>query len=205
MGHYDGWRGLRTVVMVERERRIADKVQVERAYYLSILSADAERILNVTRAHWSVENTFHWTMDMIFGESASRVRLDEAPENRAVVRHIALNLLKQHPAKISIKRKRFRTALDDGPRTQQELVKGSHHGRFHVGTDFGDEFNCMVLHQLIGQGLRQTALKEPVENGGKFTLFCYNVSNLEFSPIAFTPGLTVLSHSRYSLHPFPTR
>jgi len=113
MGHYDGWSGLRTVVMVERERRTADKVQVERAYYLSSLPADAERILDATRAHWSVENTFHWTMDVIFGEDASRVRLDDAPENFAVVRHIAMNLLKQHPAKISIKRKRFRAALDD--------------------------------------------------------------------------------------------
>ena len=113
MGHYDGWSGLRTVVMVERERRIADKIQLERAYYLSSLPADAGRILDATRAHWSVENTFHWTMDVIFGEDASRVRLDDAPENFAVVRHIAMNLLKQHPAKIGIKRKRFRAALDD--------------------------------------------------------------------------------------------
>ena len=70
-------------------------------------------MLDATRAHWSVENTFHWMMDVIFGEDASRVRLDEAPENLAVVRYIAMNLLKQHPAKISIKRKRFRAALDD--------------------------------------------------------------------------------------------
>lgn len=113
LGHYDGWNGLRTIVMVERERRIGGKVQVERVYYLSSLPAHAKRILAATRAHWSVENTFHWTMDVIFGEDASRVRLDNAPENLAVVRHIALNLLKQHPAKISIKRKRFRAALDD--------------------------------------------------------------------------------------------
>jgi predicted transposase YbfD/YdcC len=113
MGYYDGWAGLRSVVRVERERRIADKIQTETVYYLSSLPADAKRILAATRAHWSVENTFHWTMDVVFGEDASRTRLDDAPENLAVIRHIAFNLLKQHPAKLSLKRKRFRAALDD--------------------------------------------------------------------------------------------
>ena len=113
LGYYEGWAGLQTVVMVERERRLADKTQTETVYYVSSLPADARRILNATRAHWSVENAFHWTMDVIFGEDASRVRLDEAPENFAVIRHIALNLLKRHPAKLSLKRKRFRAALDD--------------------------------------------------------------------------------------------
>ena len=113
MGHYEGWAGLQTVVMVERERRMGDETQRETVYYLSSLPPDAGRILAVTRAHWSVENTFHWTMDVVFGEDASRVRLDEAPENFAVIRHIAMNLLKRHPGKQSLKRKRFRAALDD--------------------------------------------------------------------------------------------
>jgi hypothetical protein len=60
-----------------------------------------------------LENTFHGTMDVLFGEDASRVRLDEAPENFAVIRHIAMNLLKRHPSTQSLKRKRFRAALDD--------------------------------------------------------------------------------------------
>jgi len=113
MGHYEGWTGLRTVVMVERERRFTDHSQTETVYYLSSLPANAKRLLAATRAHWTVENTFHWTMDVVFGEDASRVRLDEAPENFAVIRHVALNLLKRHPAKLSLKRKRFRAALDD--------------------------------------------------------------------------------------------
>lgn len=113
MGHYEGWIGLQTVVRVQRERRIDDKIHRETVYYLSSLPPDAERILAVTRAHWSVENTFHWTMDVVFGEDASRVRLDEAPENFAIIRHIAMNLLKRHPGKQSLKRKRFRAALDD--------------------------------------------------------------------------------------------
>jgi predicted transposase YbfD/YdcC len=113
LAHYEGWTGLRSVVMVQRERRSASQQQTETVYYLSSLPADAQRLLAATRAHWSVENSFHWTLDVIFAEDASRVRLDDAPENLAVIRHIALNLLKRHPAKLSLKRKRFRAALDD--------------------------------------------------------------------------------------------
>ena len=113
LAHYQAWAGLRSVVMVQRERRNATQVQTETVYYLSSLPADAQRLLAATRAHWSIENSFHWTLDVIFAEDASRVRLDDAPENLAVIRHIALNLLKRHPAKLSLKRKRFRAALDD--------------------------------------------------------------------------------------------
>ncbi len=59
------------------------------------------------------ENTFHWTLDVVFGEDSSRVRLDDAPENLAVICHITMNLLKRHPAKLSLKRKLFRATLDD--------------------------------------------------------------------------------------------
>lgn len=113
MGYYQGWAGLRSVVMIQRERRTATASQHETVYYLSSLAADAQRLLAATRAHWSVENTFHWTLDVVFAEDASRVRLDDPPENLAVIRHIALNLLKRHPAKLSLKAKRFRAALDD--------------------------------------------------------------------------------------------
>jgi predicted transposase YbfD/YdcC len=113
LAHYEGWAGLRSVVMVQRERRNPTEQQTDTVYYLSSLPADAQRLLAATRAHWSVENSFHWTLDVTFAEDASRVRLDDAPENLAVIRHIALNLLKQHPAKLSLKRKQFRAALDD--------------------------------------------------------------------------------------------
>jgi predicted transposase YbfD/YdcC len=113
LAHYEGWTGLQSVVMVQRERRSVSEQQTETVYYLSSLPADAQRLLTATRAHWSVENSFHWTLDVVFAEDASRVRLDDAPENLAVIRHIALNLLKRHPAKLSLKRKRFRAALDD--------------------------------------------------------------------------------------------
>lgn len=111
--HYDGWAGLQSIVMVQRERRLAQHVQCETAFYISSLPADAKLLLDCTRAHWSVENTCHWTLDVIFREDDARARMGDSAENLAVVRHIALNLLKHHPAKLSLNRKRFQAALDE--------------------------------------------------------------------------------------------
>jgi predicted transposase YbfD/YdcC len=111
--HYDGWAGLQSIVRVERERRLAQHTQSETVYYISSLPADAKRLLAATRSHWSVENTCHWTLDVIFREDDARARLGDSAENLAVLRHVALNLLKHHPAKLSLNRKRFQAALDE--------------------------------------------------------------------------------------------
>jgi predicted transposase YbfD/YdcC len=111
--HHEGWAGLQSLVMVQRERRINGQTQTETAYFISSLPADARLLLHATRAHWSVENTFHWTLDVTFREDAARLRSGDSAENFAVLRHVAFNLLKRHPAKLSLKRKRFRAALDD--------------------------------------------------------------------------------------------
>jgi predicted transposase YbfD/YdcC len=111
--HYDGWAGLQSIVMVQRERRLAQHTQSETVYYISSLPADAKRLLAATRSHWSVENACHWTLDVIFREDDSRARTGDSAENLAVLRHVALNLLKHHPAKLSLNRKRFQAALDE--------------------------------------------------------------------------------------------
>jgi predicted transposase YbfD/YdcC len=90
-----------------------DKVQLETAYFISSLPANAKRIAQAIRTHWSVENSFHWTLDVTFDEDHARMRTGDSAENFAILRHVALNLLKRHPAKLSIKRKRFKAALDD--------------------------------------------------------------------------------------------
>jgi predicted transposase YbfD/YdcC len=67
--------------------------------------------LQTARGHWGIENGLHWVLDIAFREDESRVRKDHAPENFAVVRHMALNLLKQeHTANVGIKAKRLKAA-----------------------------------------------------------------------------------------------
>jgi predicted transposase YbfD/YdcC len=110
--HHDGWAGLQSIARVQRERRMDDPVQSETAFFISSLPADAKLLLHAVRAHWSVENTFHWTLDVTSREDDARLRSGASAENFAVLRHISLNLLKHHPAKLSLKRKRFKAALD---------------------------------------------------------------------------------------------
>lgn len=112
--HYDGWADLQSIVRVQRERQIGDKVEQETAYYISSLAADAKQLLHATRTHWAIENSLHWVLDVTFREDDSRIREQNAPQNMAVLRDIALNILKQDPSKDSLKQKRYRAALDDG-------------------------------------------------------------------------------------------
>lgn len=87
------WAGLRSIAMIEETRTIQDKVSTERRFFISSLPADAKKIAHAVRAHWSVENALHWTLDVVFNEDRSRVRKDNAPHNMAIVRHFALNML----------------------------------------------------------------------------------------------------------------
>ena len=77
------------------------------------LSADAATLLAAARSHWSIENSLHWVLDMAFDEDHSRVRTGHADQNLAVMRHLALNLLKQErSAKVGIKAKRKKAGWD---------------------------------------------------------------------------------------------
>lgn len=107
------WTGLSAIGLVATERRDGRTVTQERRYYIVGGKVDAATFAHATRRHWGIENQVHWVLDVTFGEDASRVRTGHAPENFAVLRHIALNLLRHAPGKGSINTKRFRAALDD--------------------------------------------------------------------------------------------
>ncbi len=111
--HYDGWADLNSIVRVQRERRDGQHVSQDTAYYISSLTTSAAAILEATQHHWAIENSFHWVLDVTFGEDLSRIRGGESAENMAALRTIALNLLKQDSSKSSLKQKRFRAAMDN--------------------------------------------------------------------------------------------
>jgi len=88
------WIGLKSIAMVVCTRIIDGKETKFVRYYISSLVSDAQRILQIVRKHWAIENELHWVLDVALNEDRSRVRKDQSPENLAVLRHIALNLLK---------------------------------------------------------------------------------------------------------------
>lgn len=89
------WAKLNAVVKVTAQRETATETSLQSRYYISSLAGQAKTLLDATRSHWGIENSLHWSLDVTFREDLSRVRKDHGPQNLAVLRQIALNLLKQ--------------------------------------------------------------------------------------------------------------
>ena len=109
----ENWAGLKSIGMVESTREINGEVSIEKRYYISSLDSDAKKFGHSVRSHWGIENKVHWVLDIGFREDESRIRKGYAPENFAVLRHIALNLIRNNKSfKGSIKTKRLNAAMD---------------------------------------------------------------------------------------------
>lgn len=106
------WAGLSAIGMVVSERRVRGTITEERRYYIVGGEVGVEEFADAVRQHWGIENQVHWVLDVVFREDRSRVRTGNAPQNLAVLRHIALNLLRHAPGMGSISTKRFRAALN---------------------------------------------------------------------------------------------
>jgi predicted transposase YbfD/YdcC len=118
--HLQEWTGLRSVVMVESTREVingrgkGDKTTDWR-YYISSLSLDAAQFNANVRTHWSIENSCHWVLDMAFKEDDCRIRAGDGAENFAILRRIALNLVKQEKSSktsVNIKRQKAGWSTD---------------------------------------------------------------------------------------------
>jgi len=108
------WKNLETIVMVESERYINGNTNYERRYYISSLKTDAKCFAEAIRNHWQIENSLHWVLDVAFREDESRKRKGYSAENFAVIRHIALNLLRQEKSlKLGINGRRKKAGWDN--------------------------------------------------------------------------------------------
>ena len=107
------WAGLQAVGRVESTRIIGDQTSTECRYFLCSFP-DRERFAAAVRGHWGIENQQHWVLDVQFGENACRTRKDHSAENLALIRRVALNVLRHNgPARDSIRRCKLRAALND--------------------------------------------------------------------------------------------
>jgi len=109
------WCQLNAIILVQTERQVGtEPAVVTTRYYISSLSGGASSILASIRSHWEIENKLHWSLDMTFHEDACRVRTGASPQNLAVLRHIALNLLKQEKStRLGLKSKRLKAGWDE--------------------------------------------------------------------------------------------
>jgi predicted transposase YbfD/YdcC len=89
----------------------ADKPAVR--YYLLSKYIPAKQVLQIVRGHWGIENRLHWVLDVVFNEDRGRTRKDNGPENFAVLRRFAINIIRAHPASISMRQKVKRAGWDD--------------------------------------------------------------------------------------------
>ena len=107
------WPGLKGVVMVESTREIGDKTERETRFYITSLLYAAAQLGLIVRAHWAIENSLHWVMDMTFRDDECRVRQGNAAANFTTVKHMAHNLTRRAPGKASIRARRKAAAWDD--------------------------------------------------------------------------------------------
>ena len=112
--HTKLWKGLNIIGMVESERSIQGQTSIECRYYIGSIENNAVLFGQSVRHHWGIENGLHWQLDMGFREDESRLRKGYSAENFAVMRHVAINLLKQdRTTKLGVKNKRLKAGWDD--------------------------------------------------------------------------------------------
>lgn len=107
------WIGVNHLIKITASRQVKAKISVENRYYISsLIQHKAEDYNKLVRGHWGIENHLHWHLDVTFGEDASRARSGNAPVNLNILRKMALQRIRQMKDKRSLKKRRFRAALN---------------------------------------------------------------------------------------------
>ena len=106
------WSGLKGIGLVHSECHQGGRVSIEQRYFITSLG-EVKPFQQAVRSHWGIENGLHWRLDVTFREDESRIRRGNGPHNIGVIRHVAMNLLKREPTKLSYRKKRVRAALND--------------------------------------------------------------------------------------------
>ncbi len=106
--------GLKAVGRIDSWRRTGNTAAKHTArYFLLSRKLSATQLLKTVRAHWGIENNLHWILDVVFAEDRCRSRMDHAPENLAVLRKLAINMLQASPYGASMRRKMLHAAWND--------------------------------------------------------------------------------------------
>lgn len=120
--HADAWAELTTIGMCHSERTVRGETTEEVRYFIGDQKAGARYYAQGLRGHWGIENHLHWQLDVNFHEDGNRVQNRNGAENLALLRRLALSLLRAHPSTDSIAKKRFAAALD--PHFLEEVLRG---------------------------------------------------------------------------------
>lgn len=104
---------LTTIAMVQTTTERGEKTEKERRYYISSVKLDAKTFAKAVRAHWGVENRLHWVLDVVFHDDLARLRTGFGPHNMAIVRHMAMNLIRHPKDRHSLKNRRKLACLND--------------------------------------------------------------------------------------------
>lgn len=107
------WPGLAAIGKIEARRESAGRTKTETRYYIMSAPLSPERFQHTVRAHWAIENSLHWVLDVTMNEDAQRNRKDNGPENLALMRRIALNIARREPSKGAMRGKIKRAAWND--------------------------------------------------------------------------------------------
>lgn len=103
------WTDIYTLFKVESTREQNGIQSKDVRYFIS--DEDVQKN-SLVRDHWSIENSLHWHLDVMFKEDACRVRSGHAPANLSVIRKFTLQLIAKQKNKISLKKRLYKAALD---------------------------------------------------------------------------------------------